>query len=85
MRTSYTNCLSKRSNALLIENKEGKFPLWLAKKIREAQLQKIPYMLIVGEQEMNAKTVSIRKRDEVDNNLLSIEAFIKAPKQELLP
>ena len=32
-------------------------------KIREAQLQKIPYMLIVGEKEAAEKTVSVRSRD----------------------
>jgi threonyl-tRNA synthetase len=32
-------------------------------KIRDAQLKKVPYMLVVGEQEMAAGTVSIRKRD----------------------
>ncbi|GIO31480.1 MULTISPECIES: threonine--tRNA ligase [Paenibacillus] len=35
-------------------------------KIREAQLEKIPYMFIVGENEMNAGSVSIRKRGEGD-------------------
>ena len=35
-------------------------------KIREAQLQKIPYMLIVGDNEIEANTVSVRSRDEGD-------------------
>ena len=38
----------------------------LGYKIREAQLEKIPYMLIVGEQEMSARSVSVRKRGEGD-------------------
>lgn len=57
----------------------------IGKKIREAQLQKIPYMIIVGDQEMNSKTVSIRKRDEVDNKVFSKEDFIQVLKLELLP
>ena len=46
-------------------------------KIREAQLQKIPYMLIVGEREVENRLVSVRKRDEGDLGQLSIEEFIK--------
>jgi threonyl-tRNA synthetase len=56
----------------------------IGKKIREAQLQKIPYMIIVGEQEMNSKTVSIRKRDEVENMSFATTEFIKVLKSELL-
>jgi threonyl-tRNA synthetase len=55
----------------------------IGKKIREAQLQKIPYMLIVGEQEMNSNTVSVRKRDEVDNKTCAISEFIHLLKSEL--
>jgi len=35
-------------------------------KIRNAQLQKIPYMLVIGEREMESKTVSLRLRTEED-------------------
>lgn len=117
----------ERFIALLIENTEGKFPVWLApvkaivlpiseayddyaqqvsseinnaldleievdlrnekigKKIREAQLQKIPYMIIVGEQEMKAKTVSIRKRDSIENQVFSLDEFIQFLKPALVP
>ena len=44
-------------------------------KIREAQLQKIPYMLIVGEKEVEANTVSIRSREEGDIGAKSVEDF----------
>ena len=46
-------------------------------KIREAQLQKIPYMLIVGEKEVEGNTVSIRSREEGDIGAKSVEEFIK--------
>ncbi len=46
-------------------------------KIREAQLQKIPYMLIVGEKEVEGNTVSIRSREEGDMGAKSIEEFAK--------
>ena len=44
-------------------------------KIREAQLQKIPYMLIVGEKEVEGNTVSIRSREEGDIGAKSIKDF----------
>lgn len=44
-------------------------------KIREAQLQKIPYMLIVGEKEVEGNTVSIRSREEGDIGAKSVEDF----------
>ena len=44
-------------------------------KIREAQLQKIPYMLIVGDKEMEAAMVSVRLRSGEDLGSQSVEAF----------
>ena len=46
-------------------------------KIREAQIQKIPYSLIVGEKEVEEKTVSVRKRDEGDKGSVSVDEFAK--------
>ncbi len=45
-------------------------------KIREAQLMKIPYMLVVGEKEVEERLVSVRKRDVGDVGQMSIEAFV---------
>jgi len=47
------------------------------KKIRDAELQKIPYMLIVGENEMKTENVSVRKRGEGDLGIMSIESFVE--------
>lgn len=52
-------------------------------KIREAQTQKIPYMLIVGAKEVETNTVSIRKRSEGEIGSLSIEDTIAKIKQEI--
>ncbi|MBQ7921283.1 MAG: threonine--tRNA ligase [Clostridia bacterium] len=52
-------------------------------KIREAQLQKIPYMLIVGEREMLEKAVSVRTRKGEDQGSLSVDAFIAQAKEEI--
>ena len=45
-------------------------------KIREAQLQRIPYMLIVGDNEVNENTVSVRSRDRGDLGVLNADEFI---------
>ena len=47
----------------------------IGKKIREAQLEKIPYMLVVGDRDMEAGTVSVRHRAEGDLGAMSLENF----------
>jgi len=46
-------------------------------KIREAQLQKIPYMLMVGDKEMEDGTVSVRKRGQGDLGAAAVSDFLK--------
>ena len=46
-------------------------------KIREAQLQKIPYMLILGEKEVEAKAVGVRARSEGDIGAMNLEDFVQ--------
>jgi len=55
----------------------------LGYKIREAQLEKAPYMLVVGENEMQAGTVAIRKRGEGDIGSMPIAQFIALVQQEI--
>ena len=45
-------------------------------KIREAQLQKIPYMLVVGDREQENGTVAVRNRKHADQGAKSIVAFL---------
>ena len=47
----------------------------IGKKIREAQLEKIPYMLVVGDRDMEAGAVSPRHRAEGDLGAMTLEAF----------
>jgi len=49
----------------------------MSAKIREAQLQKVPYMLIVGDREEEANTVAVRTRDEEDRGAIPVEEFQK--------
>ena len=52
-------------------------------KIREAQMQKIPYMLVVGDNEVNEGSVNVRKYGEQKSETISFEEFVKAIKEEV--
>jgi threonyl-tRNA synthetase len=45
-------------------------------KIREAQLQKVPYMLVVGDREAQDGTVSVRNRKHADQGAQKVDEFI---------
>ncbi|ATA75351.1 threonine--tRNA ligase [Capnocytophaga sp. H2931] len=55
----------------------------IGKKIREAETQKIPYMLIVGENEEKEATVSVRKHGGESLGTLSVDAFVKIVETEI--
>lgn len=55
----------------------------LGKKIREAQIQQIPYMLIVGEKEQESEEVSIRHRRKADLGSMSVDGFLDIIKDEI--
>jgi threonyl-tRNA synthetase len=48
----------------------------LGKKIREAQLQKVPYMLILGDKDLENGTVGVRSREDGDLGAMSVEEFL---------
>lgn len=52
-------------------------------KIREAQLQKIPYMIIVGEKEVTDNKVSVRSRDNGEMGSLDLNEFISTITKEI--
>ena len=52
-------------------------------KIRQAQLMKVPYMLVVGENEMNAGQVSLRVRDGSQQNNILLDEFIARAKDKI--
>ncbi len=53
------------------------------RKIRDAELKRIPYMLIVGEKEEAENSVSVRKQGEGDKGTISLEEFIENVKIEI--
>ncbi len=52
-------------------------------KVREAELQKIPYMLVVGDRDMQNGTVSVRKRSAGDQGASTLDAFIARLREEM--
>ena len=51
-------------------------------KIRDAQLQKIPYMAVVGEREAQARTIAVRHRRDGDLGAVGLESFADRVSQE---
>lgn len=49
----------------------------IGRKIRDTELMKVPYMLIIGEKEMNENTVAVRKHKEGDKGSVTLQEFIK--------
>ena len=47
-------------------------------KIREAQLSKVPYMLVVGDKEVESKTVGVRSREKGDIGSMTLDEFLKS-------
>ena len=52
-------------------------------KIREAQLEKVPYMFIIGDKDIEAQTVSVRHRKEGDLGAMKLEEFIEKAVEEI--
>ena len=49
----------------------------IGKKIRDGELEKIPYLIIVGDKEVNNNTISVRQRGKIDLGELQIEDFVQ--------
>ncbi len=55
----------------------------MGKRIREASKQKVPYILVVGDKEIEANSVSVRGRNDEDLGTMEISAFIEKMKEEI--
>jgi len=76
----FENYAKKINELLLAKNVRSEIDTaneTLGKRIREAELQKIPYALVVGEKEMDQKTVNVRERHKKETKILSIEEFLE--------
>jgi len=73
------NLLNNSEIRALVDERSEK----TGRKIRDAELKKIPYMLIVGEKEENEGTVSVRKQGEGDLGTFTIDEFVKMINDEI--
>ena len=73
--------LQKKDVRIEVDLKEGT----LGKKIRDAQIQKIPYMLIIGNREVEKGVVSVRDRSKGDLGSMSLEALVELLGNEYHP
>ena len=55
----------------------------LGYRIREAQLEKVPYMVVVGEDEMNSRSVTVRARKEGEGGKFTLDEFINKVVEEI--
>lgn len=53
------------------------------RKIRDAEIQRVPYMILIGEKEENANSISIRKQGDGDLGSFEVENFIQMLKKEI--
>lgn len=78
----YANCvaeqLKKEGYRCEIDSRDEK----IGYKIREARLERIPYILVVGEKEVESKQVSVRSREEGEMGCMSVEALLNKMREE---
>ncbi len=71
--------LRKQGIRVVVDSRNEK----IGYKIREAQLEKVPYMLAVGDKEIGAEAVSVRSRKEGEMGQMPVEEFVQKVKQEV--
>lgn len=81
------NDYAKKVNDALIENgirsEMNEKAESLGKRISEAQKQKIPYMIVVGEKEEKSESVAVRSRGDKEQSVLKLNEFIEKIKKEI--
>ncbi len=79
----YAQRLTKQLHDLRIRVKSDLESERMNAKIRKAQLMKVPYMLVVGDKEMEQGTVALRKRDGTQQNALPFDEFLVLLKERI--
>ena len=79
----YAKALNQQLNDANIRSEVDCRSEKLGYKIREAQMQKIPYMLVVGDRDMENNTVSVRTRTGEDLGAMSMDAFMAKCAEEI--
>lgn len=81
------NDYAEKVNSVLLENnirsEVNNKAESLGKRISEAEKQKIPYMVVVGEKEMQSDSVAVRSRDDKKQSVLKLDEFVEKIKKEI--
>jgi len=77
----YAQSVKKELSSLRVEVKEENETV--SKKVREGEIQKIPYLLVVGDKEMKSKSVRVRERGKGDIGMMKLTKFIEKLKIEI--
>ncbi|MEK9134863.1 MAG: threonine--tRNA ligase [Patescibacteria group bacterium] len=80
--SKYAKDILKQLEEISIRAEIAKEDMTLGKRIREAEMQKIPYILIIGDKEVKAKSISVRQRGKGDLGAMKLSKFIKKVKLE---
>ena len=57
----------------------------ISRKVRDAELKKVPYMMIIGDNEMSSNTISVRKKSKGDIGKMSLNDFLSNIMTDLSP
>lgn len=79
----YAQLLSKKLEEQGIRTEIDERQEKIGYKIREAQMEKVPYMLVIGDKEMETNTVGVRERKNGDIGQMSLENFIEKIRDEI--
>lgn len=79
----YARLVASKLKANRIRNRVESASSWMQKNIRNAELEKVPYIVVVGDKEVGSQRVSVRFRHGRKNNDLSIEDFIERVKRAI--
>ena len=79
----YAQLLSKKLEEQGIRTEIDERQEKIGYKIREAQMEKVPYMLVIGDKEMETNTVGVRERKNGDIGQMSLESFIEKIRDEI--
>ena len=79
----HADCVAKRLDAAGFRVETDRRNEKIGKKIREAQLEKVPYMLVVGDKEAESGQVAVRTRAGGDQGVMALDAFLAALKEEV--
>ena len=77
--TEVQNLLLKMNCRVVLDNSDDK----IGAKIRQARLQRVPYMLIIGERERDNRNVSVRSREDGDIGAMTLDSFIEKIRDEI--